>query len=132
MEKKSIVFAALLCTALAAATLPPHALALDTISNEQLMSRIKESSAPLILDVRTPGEFARGRVPGAINIPHTDLASRLDELTQHKGREVAVYCEAGVRAAVAEDILGKAGFEKVMHLEGDMRGWRAKRLPQER
>ncbi|RMF65293.1 MAG: rhodanese-like domain-containing protein, partial [Bacteroidetes bacterium] len=33
---------------------------------------------PLVLDVRTPEEYAEGHVPGALNIPHTEVAARLD------------------------------------------------------
>ena len=131
MDRKALLFAALLCVALAGPGLITHAQAMQTISNEQLMSRIDKGTAPLILDVRSPREFADGHVPGAINIPHTALADRLKELTQHKGQDVAVYCEAGVRAAVAGEILENSGFENVLHLEGDMRAWRSKRLPQE-
>lgn len=132
MKKTSIILAAVLIVAIAGPGWSTNAVAVEAISNEQLMSRIEQGTAPLILDVRSPREFARGHVPGAINIPHTALAKRLDELTGHKGQDIAVYCEAGVRAAVAEDILENAGFENVLHLDGDMRAWRSKRLPQER
>ena len=46
-------------------------------------------------------------------------------------QEVVVYCESGRRAAIAQGILERAGFTKVMHLEGDMKSWRERRLPTE-
>ena len=90
----------------------------------------------LILDVRTPEEFANGHVPGAINVPHTEVASRLDEIEgavdDDPSRPVVVYCERGGRAGMAEAELLAAGFTQVLHLEGDMSDWRAKGRPTER
>jgi len=81
---------------------------------------------PLVLDVRTPGEYADGHVPGALNVPHTEIESWLAERAPAPDTEVVVYCETGVRAARAEAALREAGFERVLHLEGDMRAWRAR------
>jgi rhodanese-related sulfurtransferase len=98
------------------------------MSAEELVGRLASGDAPLVLDVRTPEEFAAGRVPGAVNIPHTELAARLGELDVASGAEVVVYCESGRRAADAEATLRGAGFT-VRHLEGDMRAWRADERP---
>ena len=85
----------------------------------------------LILDVRTPEEYARGHVPGAVNIPHTEVEARLDELSGDKDRPVVVYCERGGRAGQAEATLLAAGFTDLRHLEGDMSAWREAGRPTE-
>lgn len=97
-----------------------------TISPDALAERISGATAPLVLDVRTSNEFASGHVPGAVNVPHTELSSRLAELGDARDREVVVYCERGGRAALAEQLLREAGFRSVLHLEGDMSAWRAR------
>ncbi len=79
----------------------------------------------LLLDVRTPDEFAKGHVPGAINIPYDEIPNRLDELEGGKDRAVVVYCESGKRAGKAESTLAAQGYTNLHHLEGDMKGWRA-------
>ncbi len=79
--------------------------------------------------MRTPEEFATGRVPGAINIPEGELAARVDELGPARDREIVVYCERGGRASRAASILREARFSAVEHLEGDMSAWRSERLP---
>lgn len=79
----------------------------------------------LILDVRSAEEYARGHVPGALNIPHTEVGARLDELSGAQHRPVVVYCEKGGRAGQAEATLLAAGFTDLHHLEGDMSAWRA-------
>jgi rhodanese-related sulfurtransferase len=63
---------------------------------------------PLLLDVRTPEEFALGRVPGAINIPVDELRSRLNELPNEK--PIAAYCQVGQRGYLATRILRQHGF----------------------
>ena len=99
------------------------------ISQNDLLQELEEGSTLLIIDVRTQGEYQSGHVPQAINIPHYQLASRLRELPATKDREIVTYCERGPRAGVAEDILQKAGFTAVRHLEGDMYSWRRNGLP---
>lgn len=102
------------------------------VTPEQVVSFLDAADGPLILDVRTSSEFSKGRVPGAINIPHTELAARLSEIETQVGRGIVVYCERGGRAETATDILVAAGFQRVMHLDGDMSGWRSSNLPIEK
>ena len=85
----------------------------------------------LILDVRSPREFASGHVPGAINVPHSELPTRLGELPTDRSKPLVVYCESGRRAAVAEAALLEAGFTGVHHLVGDMKAWRSAGRPVE-
>ncbi len=102
------------------------------ISAEAALDRIERGNAPLVLDVRTPEEFAAGHVPGARNLPHDQLPARLAELESARTSGVIVYCERGGRAARAIQALRAAGFENVQHLGGDMSGWRGEGLPVER
>ena len=95
----------------------------------EVLSGVESGSGPVILDVRTPEEFAAGHVPGAVNISHDVLEQRLDELAERRGQEVVVYCERGGRAAKAAAVLAGAGFPAVRHLTGDMTGWRDAGLP---
>lgn len=83
----------------------------------------------VLLDVRTPAEFAEGHLPGAINIPHTDLEARLAELEKSKGQDIVVYCRSGNRSEQALGVLRKAGFERLFHLKGDYLGWSGEKRP---
>jgi rhodanese-related sulfurtransferase len=101
-----------------------------SVSRDEIASSLGSERPPLLLDVRTPAEFAEGHLPGALPIPVAELPGRLAELRQaSRGREIVVYCERGGRAQRAAQTLLDAGFEKVGHLEGDMRAWRAENLP---
>lgn len=83
----------------------------------------------LILDVRTPEEYASGHVPGAVNVPYDQLPARLPELEARRGDPAVVYCEKGPRASKAIVSLESAGFVSVRALAGHMAGWRASGLP---
>ena len=118
--------AALLVAGLALACGPSSSRAGDApaAAPADVLARIERGDAPLLLDVRTPAEFAAGHVPGAVNIPIDALAGRLDELGPARDREVVVYCERGPRAAKAATALAAAGFSAVRPLEGHMAAWR--------
>lgn len=102
------------------------------VAQDELLQRINAKQSGLILDVRTPTEYAEGHVPGAINIPHDQLTARMSEVAGFKEKDVVVYCRSGKRAAIATDVLKQAGFSKLLHLQGDMSGWRENGLPVEK
>lgn len=90
------------------------------------------ASDVLVLDVRAPQEYAEGHVPGALNVPHDQLAARLAELKGAENRPVVVYCRSGRRAGLALEVLKQNGFKNLAHLEGDMPGWSAAGKPVEK
>lgn len=95
-----------------------------TIGAAELLARqAAKDPALVVLDVRTPAEFAAGHVPGAINIPHDQVEARLGELAPLRDKDIVVYCGAGRRAALALEVLGRHGYPKLSHLDGDMQGW---------
>ncbi len=69
-------------------------------------------NGPLVIDVRTPGEFAGGGFPEAVNIPLDELPDRIGEIGD-KGREIIVYCASGARSSYAQRILAQSGYENV-------------------
>ena len=76
----------------------------------------------IVLDVRTPEEFAAGHIPGALNIPYTHFPARIAELPA-ASKDVVIYCATGIRAERAAVRLRENGFTRLFHLEGDMTGW---------
>jgi rhodanese-related sulfurtransferase len=109
----------------ASATAPASPSAVRRVSQEELLARQAAKDRSLVvLDVRTPEEYAAGHVPGAINVPHEQVEARLPELQQKlAGKDVVVYCKTGRRAGIALGVLERAGFERLQHLDGDMTAW---------
>lgn len=75
----------------------------------------------LLVDVRTPGEFKTGHLPGAKLIPVDQLPSRLDEFGDEKDRAIVVYCKSGIRSDRAKDLLEENGFTNVTNGGGYQR-----------
>jgi phage shock protein E len=72
----------------------------------------------VVIDVRTPEEFAQGHLAEAVNIPveAADFGERIDDL-DHAGAYL-VYCRSGRRSAIAADVMAKAGFTDVVDAGG--------------
>ncbi len=75
----------------------------------------------IILDVREPQEYAHGHVPGAINIPQADLASRLDEVP--RDRPLMVICQSGMRSLRATQFLMQMQIGQVANVKGGTSAW---------
>ncbi|HEU5135483.1 MAG TPA: rhodanese-like domain-containing protein [Steroidobacteraceae bacterium] len=102
------------------------------ITQAELLERLEQKDPELVvLDVRTAAEFAAGHVPGALNVSHDLLASRVDELAAMRDKKIVLYCRSGRRTLLAEDVLRKAGFKNLAHLEGDYLAWEAAKRPTE-
>ena len=74
-----------------------------------------------LVDVRSPEEYARGHLPGAVNIPVQELDRRLADAGP-VDHELIVYCRSGHRSSRAAQILREHGFTKVHNL-GPMTAW---------
>jgi len=106
-------------TSAAPATAPAKWKDVDVAEFERLI----KAGGHVLLDVRTPREFERGRIAGAVNIDirADDFEDRIDRLD--RGRVILVYCRSGKRSARACDRLVEKGFTKVFNLEGGIIAW---------
>jgi thioredoxin 1 len=93
-------------------------------------AKIKETEAPVIIDVRTPEEFAGGFIENAININRngSDFNSKIAEID--KSKPVFVYCLSGGRSGSAAAQMRSEGFKEVYELNGGMMAWRSAALPE--
>ena len=96
---------------------------MDSITVQQLRGR---EGVPLV-DVRESDEFAGGRVPGAINLPMSQLGARLDELPEGA---FDVICKIGGRSARVAEALIARGYD-VTNVEGGTDAWRDAGYPVE-
>ena len=87
---------------------------------------ISSGSPHLLVDVRTPEEFATGHIAGALNIPPDSLPTRLAEIPSDQ--PVVVYCRSGNRSAQASQLLAAAGYTGIYDLGGIIT-WTAQGFP---
>lgn len=80
------------------------------------------ASGAFLLDVRTPGEFAAGSIPGAVNVPLDDLRHRLADVPVDE--PIVLFCAVGQRGHSASRLLAQHG-RNVRNLDGGIRTWRA-------
>ena len=85
--------------------------------------------APLLVDVRAPGEYKQKRIHGSRHIPLTHLAQRAKELPAD--RPLLVYCAGGYRSSIAASLLQREGFTSVSEIAGGISAWDAAKLPLE-
>jgi rhodanese-related sulfurtransferase len=85
--------------------------------------------APVVVDVRAPGERQQKRIAGSVSIPLTQLGERLSELPGD--RPLLVYCAGGYRSSIAASLLQRHGFAQVSEIAGGITAWEAGQLPVE-
>ena len=86
--------------------------------NDITMEELKrmQSQGAIIIDVRSPQEYAEGHIEGAIVIPEYELKIRAKEIIKDKSQLIVVYCPRGFRSKKAQRILKYMGYENVYNL----------------
>ncbi len=88
------------------------------ISQEEAASIMESESDYVILDVRTPEEFAAGHIPGAINVANETIGrTEIPELPQ-KDQKILVYCRSGHRSRLASGKLAALGYTNLLEFGG--------------
>ena len=90
------------------------------------------ASGLVVVDVRSPGEFAAAHIRGSYNLPLDALPEVASQLGVLRDETVALVCRTGVRASQAETILRGAGVESARVLAGGIEGWERAGLPLDR
>jgi len=100
---------------------------------------VKKNPKTLIVDVREPGEWAEGHIPGALHVPRGMLEAKAD--LEYANREprladrsvsIVVHCASGARSAMAADVLQEMGFSDVKSMAGGIVAWKEQGLPIEK
>ncbi len=107
---------------------PPEALASVTTQEIEVattadIDALVSAKSGTVLDVRRKTEYDEGHVPGAINVAHTQLRARLDEVPADT--PLLVHCRSGARAAAAASFLQRNGRE-VVYVDGLISDWHAR------
>ncbi|MFH1007226.1 MAG: rhodanese-like domain-containing protein [Candidatus Latescibacterota bacterium] len=99
------------------------AFAYTDISADGVKAKMDAHEDILLLDVREPGEYDPGHIPGAVNYPYSSgvLQARFGDLPTDK--PIIVICQSGARSAAASAFLVGKGFGQILNMPGGMNGW---------
>ncbi len=98
-------------------------------SVSKLIDKPDDESSCIILDVRTPWEFAKEHIKGAENIDCTDPDFKEQLLKLDREQKYVVYCKSGVRGGKVLDFMKNIGFINVSNMEGGLEAWNKEKLP---
>ncbi len=99
------------------------------LSTDSFEEKLAATTDKIILDVRTPDEFANGHLAESILINYYDSDFKAQISNLDKSKPVFVYCKGGVRSVSAAKILTEAGFKEVYDLRGGFDSWAEARKP---
>jgi hydroxyacylglutathione hydrolase len=101
--------------------------ATERVSAPMLAEELDSPDPPLVMDIRSPREWAAKHIDSSVNIPLTHLQQRMAEVP--RGRRLAVHCAGGYRSSIAVSILSQHGITNVIELAGGIAAWEAAGLP---
>ena len=93
------------------------------ISMDEAKTLMEKKEGYILLDVRTKGEYESGYIPGAINIPLSDIDEEIISSLPDKSQMILVYCRSGNRSREASDKLSKLGYSNVLEI-GGINAWK--------
>jgi len=96
---------------------------------KELLRRMGTKGAPILLDPRSPIEFRRGHVPGAVNAPVWKILLGTAQLPENRSREMVLACMHGQRAYIANWVLVLMGYRNLDYLDGFLEDWLSAGLP---
>lgn len=122
-------FLALLLTTII--IIPVSAQSVEKLPPAAFKQKMEEHAGRQLIDVRTPGEFAKGYIMNArnVNVYDKDFGPQIDRLALDKNEPVFVYCKAGGRSASAVKQLSTMGFKIIFDLQGGLIAWENLQLP---
>ena len=88
---------------------------------------LASDAPPLLLDIRTPREWATKHIGGSVNVPLNHLQERIAEIP--RDRRIALHCAGGYRSSIAAGILQQYGITNLVELAGGLAAWEAAKLP---
>ena len=115
---KKIILILLIILLLSACSPNYDNLGYEQISMEEAKVIIEEEKGYIIVDVRTPDEFADKHIPNAINIPNETIGTEEIAGLPDKDQKILVYCRSGNRSKQAAEKLVKLGYTNVVEIGG--------------
>ncbi|MBP3659852.1 MAG: rhodanese-like domain-containing protein [Oscillospiraceae bacterium] len=95
-----------------------QAASYEQITQEEAKQIMDTTNGYILLDTRTGEEYDQSHIPGALLIPHTEIADRAEEELPDKDQVILVYCRSGNRSKQASEVLAELGYTNVKEFGG--------------
>ncbi len=115
MKKRSFL---LLLAIVLLLTACAQAVSYEQITQEEAKQIMDTTNGYILLDTRTREEYDQSHIPGALLIPHTEIAQRAEEALPDKDQVILVYCRSGNRSKQASEVLAELGYTHVKEFGG--------------
>ena len=115
MRKQTIALLLALALLLTACA---QAASYEQITQEEAKQIMDTTNGYILLDTRTQEEYDQSHIPGALLIPHTEIAQRAEEELPDKDQVILVYCRSGNRSKQASEVLAELGYTNVKEFGG--------------
>lgn len=99
----------------------------ERVSAAMVAEELADGNPPLLLDIRSPREWAAKHIEGSVNVPLNHLQERIGEIP--RDRRIAVHCAGGYRSSIAAGILHQHGLTHLIEMAGGLAAWEAAKLP---
>jgi rhodanese-related sulfurtransferase len=99
----------------------------ERVSAPMVEEELTGGMRPLLVDVRSPREWAAKHIDGSLNVPLNHLRERIAEIP--RDRRIAVHCAGGYRSSIAASILHQSGITNLIEMAGGLAAWEAAKLP---
>lgn len=100
-----------------------------TVDADDVKKAIDSKESFVLIDVRTAGEYERGKIEGSIHIPVDEITCKIETSVPDKSTKVYVYCLSGSRSVHAVDTMRNMGYTNVFDVSHGLLAWRVKGFP---
>lgn len=102
------------------------------LSVDQVKAKIDNGESFILVDVREDDEWRAGRAKGAIHLGKGVIERDIETVIPDKNTPVILYCGGGFRSALAADMIQKMGYQNVISMDGGIKAWRLRGLPEDK
>jgi len=93
------------------------------ISPKEAKAKLDKDNSLILVDIRTPNEYAEKRIPKSVLIPLDTIDENITDRIKDKNSNIILHCRTGRRSKIAGEKLDKLGYTNVSHIEGGIEAW---------
>lgn len=101
------------------------------LSVSEFSEKLESTSGEVLIDLRTPDEIKKGKIPGAVDLDYFDKNFEAKVAKLDRNKTYFVYCQGGGRSGETLELMEKLGFKEVYNLQEGFTQWQQQKMPVE-